>query len=54
MRNLAAQRLLIPLQAGRGWEGVAHVGGRIQSEPHPNPPLLAGEGAQACRNRWDA
>jgi hypothetical protein len=39
--------LPLPLLAGGGWEGVAHLGGKIKSGPYPNPPLLAGEGAQA-------
>ncbi|TLX23137.1 peptidoglycan editing factor PgeF [Thermomonas fusca] len=31
-----------PAQAGGGWEGV----GSIEGQPHPNPPLQAGEGEQ--------
>src|SRR5690348_11472692 len=46
------QPWLLPLPAGGGWEGVKLL---RQERPHPNPPLLAGEGAQrkascSCRH----
>ncbi|MET4568963.1 hypothetical protein ABIE04_001290 [Rhodanobacter soli] len=56
MKNFAAQLSLLPLHAGGGWEGVKLYAlvRKIKSEPLPNPPLQAGEGVQACRNRGNA
>ena len=39
---------LLPLLAGRGWEGVRFS---RKALPLPNPPLRAGEGAQPQRRR---
>jgi len=62
MKNPAVKPLLLPLRArkglpsvaGGGWEGVAQGRAKLKSEPLPNPPLQAGEGAKARCNRGAA
>ena len=44
-RQLSSPALLLPLLAGRGWEGALPEVAD-QERPHPNPPLHAGEGAK--------